>query len=146
MTRRGVLTDDTIDVVESLPELHDALPLERRVAARRTLRARVMHLRRGRWDACGDGELVRDGAGFLILEGALIRCVTAAHRTSGELLGPGDVLRPTHDPLDESEFTTYYRAISDVRLALLDGRVTHAAALVPELVPASRSRRASSSR
>ena len=137
MTRRGVPTEETVDVVEALPELHDALPLERRVAARRTLRARVMHLRRGRWDALHDGELVRDGAGFLVLEGALIRCVTAAHRTSGELLGPGDVLRPSHDTFaDDLQFTTYYRAISDVRLAIIDGRVTRAAALVPELVPA----------
>jgi CRP/FNR family transcriptional regulator, cyclic AMP receptor protein len=137
MTRRGVLVDEAVDVVEALPELHDALPLERRVAARRTLRARIMVLRRGRWDALHDAELVEDGAGFLILEGALIRCVTAAHRTSGELLGPGDVLRPCHDPfLEDPQFTNYYRAISDARLAVLDGRVTRAAALVPELVPA----------
>lgn len=137
MTRRGVLVDEAVDVVEALPELHDALPLERRVAARRTLRARVMHLRRGRWDASADAALVSDGAGFLILDGALIRCVTAAHRTSGELLGPGDILRPCHDPFcDDDQFSVYYRAISDVRLAVVDGRVTRAAALVPELVPA----------
>jgi len=137
MTRRGVLVDEAVDVVEALPELHDALPLERRVAARRTLRARVMHLRRGRWDAEADAALVEDGAGFLILDGALIRCVTAAHRTSGELLGPGDILRPSHDPFsDDDQFSHYYRAISDVRLAVIDGRVTRAASLVPELVPA----------
>ena len=85
--------------MEALPELHDALPLERRIAARRPLRARVMLLRRGRWDAAQDAALVEDGAGFLVLEGAMIRCVTAAHRTSGELLGPGDVLRPVPRPL-----------------------------------------------
>jgi CRP/FNR family transcriptional regulator, cyclic AMP receptor protein len=137
MIRRGVLMDEAVDVIEALPELHDALPLERRVAARRTLRARVMHLRRGRWDAIRDAALVADGAGFLVLEGALIRCVTAAHRTSGELLGPGDILRPCHDPFaDDDQFTAYYRSISDVRLAVIDARVTRAAALVPELVPA----------
>lgn len=131
------MLEETVDVVESLPELHDLLSLERRVAARRTLRARVTELRRGRWDAVADGEHVRDGVGFLILEGALIRCVTVAHRTSGELLGPGDVLRPSHDPFEEDvRFSTYYRAISDVRMAMLDGRVVRAAALVPELTPA----------
>ncbi len=131
------MSDEAVDVVEALPELHDSLPLERRIAARRQLRARVMLLRRGRWDAAQDASLVEDGAGFLILEGALIRCVTAAHRTSGELLGPGDVLRPCHDPFDEDErFSHYYRTIADVRMAILDGRVTRAAALVPELVPA----------
>jgi len=132
-----VLTDEAIDVVEALPDLHDALPLERRVAARRTLRARVLRLRRGRWDAVGDAPLIGEGAGFLVLDGALIRCVTAAHRTSGELLGPGDVLRPDHDPFGEDPlFSTYYRTISDVRLGVLDGRVTRAAALIPELAPA----------
>jgi CRP-like cAMP-binding protein len=137
MLRRGLMTDEAVDVVEALPELHDALSLERRVAARRTLRARVVDLRRGRWDAIADAHLIEDGAGFLVLEGALIRCVTAAHRTSGELLGPGDILRPCHDPFDWDEsFSTYYRSISDVRMAILDGRVTHAAMLVPELVPA----------
>ncbi len=135
--RRGVLLETSVDVVEALPELHDALSLERRVAARRTLRARVMELRRGRWDSKHDAELIRDGAGFLVLNGALIRCVSAAHRTAGELLGPGDILRPTHDPFSyDEQFGTYYRTISDVRLALIDGRVTRAAALVPELVPA----------
>ncbi len=137
MTRRGVVLDEAVDLVEALPELHDALPLERRIAAKRTMRARVMHLRRGRWDATADAALIEHGAGFLILDGALIRCVTAAHRTSGELLGPGDILRPRHDPFcDDHQFTAYYRAISDVRIALLDSRVTRAAALVPELVPA----------
>ena len=132
-----MVLDETVDLVESLPELHDLLSLERRVGARRTLRARVTELRRGRWDAVSDAELVRDGAGFLILDGALIRCVTAAHRTSGELLGPGDVLRPCHDMFEEDErFSTYYRAISDVRMAILDGRLVRGAALVPELIPA----------
>ncbi len=137
MVRRSVVLEETVDLVECLPELHDLLSLERRVGARRTLRARVAELRRGRWDALSDADHVRDGAGFLILEGALIRCVTAAHRTSGELLGPGDVLRPCHDPFEEDErFSTYYRAISDVRMAVIDGRVIRAAALVPELIPA----------
>lgn len=136
MTRRGVMADEAVDVVEALPELHDSLALERRIAARRQLRARVMTLRRGRWDAAQDAALIEDGAGFLVLEGAIIRCVTAGHRTSGELLGPGDVLRPCHDPLSDERFTHYYRTIYDVRLAVLDGRVTRAAVLVPELVPA----------
>ena len=56
MVRRSLLLDETVDVVEALPELHDLLSLERRIAARRTLRARVAELRRGRWDAIADAE------------------------------------------------------------------------------------------
>jgi CRP/FNR family cyclic AMP-dependent transcriptional regulator len=137
MLRRGLLLDESVDVVEALPDLHDLLSLERRIAARRTLRARVMELRRGRWDAQADAQLIGDGVGFLILDGALIRCVTAAHRTSGELLGPGDILQPAHDTFaDDDQFTTYHRTICDVRIAILDGRIVRAAALVPELAPA----------
>ena len=137
MVRRGTVLEETVDLVEVLPELHDLLSLERRVGARRALRAQAAHLRRGRWNAAADAELVRDGVGFLVLEGALIRCVNAAHRTSGELLGPGDVLRPCHDPFDdEVRFSHYHRAISDVRMAILDARLMRAAMLVPEVIPA----------
>jgi CRP-like cAMP-binding protein len=137
MTRRAVLLEETVDVVEALPDLHDAVPRERLSAARRTLRARALTVRRGRWNAREDAEqMLEGGAGFLIVEGALIRCETVAHRTSGELLGPGDIVRPGHDLYTDGQFTSYYRAISEVRLAVLDARFTRAAALVPELVPA----------
>lgn len=136
MTRRAVLLDETVDVVEALPELHDAVPRERMSAARRTLRARALTVRRGRWNAREDAAMIAGGAGFMIVDGAMIRCVTVAHRTSGELLGPGDMIRPGADLYDDGQFTSYYRAIAEVRLAALDARFTRAAALVPEVGPA----------
>lgn len=136
MTRRGVLMDEAVDVIDALPELHDVLPTDRRAGARRTLRARTMLVRRGRWEAALDAPAIEGGSGYLVLEGALVRCVTAAHRTAGELLGPGDLLRPGHDPYEDPAFGTYWRAISEVRLAILDARFTRAGALVPELAPA----------
>ena len=96
-----------------------------------------MLVRKGRWDAAADGRADRAGGiGFLVLDGALIRCVSAAHRTSGELLGPGDLVRPDDDVGDELPFGTYWRAISDVRAGVLDARFARAAALVPETLPA----------
>lgn len=136
MTRGGIWTDEAVDVIDALPELHDVLPMDRRAGARRSLRARTMQVRRGRWNAALDAAAIEGGAGYLILDGALIRCVTASHRTAGELLGPGDVVRPGTDPFDDPTFSTYWRAISEVRLAVLDARFTRAAASVPELVPA----------
>src|SRR3954454_23050369 len=97
MARHGVLTEQVTEVVDHLGDLVDRLPAGRAAEARRTLRARTMDVRKGRWDAVSDGEMVTDGIGFLVLEGALVRCVTAGHRTSGELLGPGDIIRPEHD-------------------------------------------------
>src|SRR4051795_8444279 len=132
MARRGVVEDEVVDAVEALPDLLDALPPERLPVARRALRARTMLIRKGRWDADRDAALVERGIGFLVLDGALIRCVSAAHRTSGELLGPGDLLRPDYDRPDELPFGLYWRAISDVRVALLDARFARNAVFVPE--------------
>lgn len=136
MARRGVQQDRVVDVLGWLPGLADALPGERLSAARRMLRARSLLVRRGRWAAAADAELVAGGPGFLVLEGALMRCVTAMHRTAGELLGPGDLLQPAYDIAAEPPFATYWRAIEDTRLALLDARFAHAAVHVPEVTPA----------
>jgi CRP/FNR family transcriptional regulator, cyclic AMP receptor protein len=132
MARPGVLQDEVVDVVGALPELLDAIPAERLRSARHALRARSILVRKGRWEAMSDARLTDGGVGFLILDGAMVRCVTAAHRTSGELLGPGDLIRPDYDLSEEPPFGTYWRAISDVRLAVLDARFTRAAAFVPE--------------
>jgi CRP-like cAMP-binding protein len=136
MARPGFVQDEVVDVVGDLGELEDLLPADRVGAAHRALRARSMVVRKGRWDAVADAVLIEGGIGFLVLDGALIRCVSAAHRTSGELLGPGDLLRPDVDVTDELPFGQYWRAISDVRVALLDARFARNAAFVPEAVGA----------
>jgi CRP/FNR family transcriptional regulator, cyclic AMP receptor protein len=119
-----------------LPELHDELTGDRLEAARRGLRARALVIRRGRWAASADAELVESGFGFLVLDGAVMRCVTAAYRTSGELLGPGDLVRPNQDPCDDPPFSVFWRAATETRVAILDDRFTRAAAGVPELTGA----------
>jgi CRP/FNR family cyclic AMP-dependent transcriptional regulator len=136
MARQGLLQETIVDVLEALPDLVDVLPAERIEPARHALRARSVMVRKGRWEAAADASLVEQGPGFLILDGALVRCVTAAHRTSGELLGPGDLVRPGYDIGDDPPFGLYWRAISDVRLAVLDARFARSASSVPETVPA----------
>lgn len=134
MARPGVLQEEVVDVLDALPELFDAIPADRLEQARHALRARALLVRKGRWEAESDARFIDGGIGFLVIDGALVRCVTAAHRTSGELLGPGDVVTPT--PLgEEPPFGTYWRSISDVRLAVLDARFARAAAMVPETLP-----------
>ena len=138
MARAGLLQDEVVDVVDHLGDLVDRLSPERLALARRLLRARVLTVRKGRWDAIADGELAAGGPGLLVLDGALIHGVSAAHRTSGELLGPGDVLMPAHELAadDEMPFANYWRAVSDLRLAVLDARFAAAAANLPEVTPA----------
>src|SRR3954451_1659091 len=136
MARRGLVQDDVVDVVDGLPDLLDLIPSERLGAARRALRARSMIVRKGRWDAEHDAALTAGGIGFLVLDGALVRCVSAAHRTSGELLGPGDLLRPSQDSLPEPPFGVFWRAVPETRLAPMDARFARSAAAVPELTGA----------
>jgi CRP-like cAMP-binding protein len=133
--RHGALLDEVVEVAELLPDLVDTLPDDRLEVVRRGLRARTMRVRRGRWAAPLDAEMVDGGIGFLVAEGAVMRCVTAAHRTSGELLGPGDVMRPGQD-FGEAPFGTYWRAVVDSRVAVLDARFARAAAAVPEVTGA----------
>jgi CRP/FNR family transcriptional regulator, cyclic AMP receptor protein len=134
--RRAQLLGDVVEVLDVLPELHDQLSDDRREAARRTLRARALQIRRGRWAGLQDAALTDGGLGFLVLDGAIVRCVTAAHRTSGELLGPGDLLRPGQDGKLEPPFGVFWRAVTDTRVAALDERFVRAAGAVPELTGA----------
>ena len=136
LARRAQPLGEVVEVIDVLPELHDLLSGDRLEAARRGLRARAVQVRRGRWAATADTELVAGGLGFLVLEGALMRCVTAAHRTSGELLGAGDLVRPNQDPCNTPPFSVFWRAATQTRLAILDERFTRAAAAVPELTGA----------
>jgi CRP/FNR family transcriptional regulator, cyclic AMP receptor protein len=133
LAKRAQPLGEIVEVLDVLPELHDLLSGDRLEAARRGLRARTMVIRRGRWAGAADASLIGGGLGFLVLDGALMRCVTAAHRTSGELLGTGDLLRPDQDATGTSPFGVFWRAATETRVAILDDRFTRAAAAVPEL-------------
>jgi CRP/FNR family transcriptional regulator, cyclic AMP receptor protein len=136
LARRAQPLGDVVEVLDVLPELHDLLSADRLAAARRGLRARTLLIRRGRWAATADAAMTEGGLGFLVLDGALMRCVTAAHRTSGELLGAGDLVRPDHDSSGVPPFSVFWRAAAESRVAVLDERFARAAAAVPELTGA----------
>src|SRR5689334_17349415 len=89
---------ETAIVLEQDDELADAVSEDRRTLAIRASVAEVLRVGRGEWDARPAGDRTRDGYGFLVLEGLLVRRVGMEQRVAGELLGPGDVLRPLeHD-------------------------------------------------
>jgi CRP-like cAMP-binding protein len=79
-----------------------------------------------------------DGFGLLVLEGFLCRIVRVTGRTSVEILGRGDVLRPWEDgrrdapvPVESAD-----RALTEVRLAVLDREFAHAVAPWPAIAEA----------
>jgi CRP-like cAMP-binding protein len=73
------------------------------------------------------------GFGLLVLEGFLCRIVEVAGRTSVEVLGRGDVLRPWDDTRAQGAIPVMsaFRALTPVRLAVLDRAFVQAVAPWP---------------
>lgn len=76
--------------------------------------------------------------GYLVLDGLIVREVTVEGATFGELIGPGEVLRP-RDTLSDEQLVRYdvdCRVVEDARLAFLDRAFASAAGRWPELAAA----------
>jgi CRP/FNR family cyclic AMP-dependent transcriptional regulator len=74
------------------------------------------------WNAKTDAHRTAGGFGMLVLHGVLVRRVGFGDRVGGELLGPGDLLRPSEHDGEEATppFDADWTVLSDLRLALLD--------------------------
>lgn len=120
------------------PGLAEALAGARLLDAVRDCVAPTIRLPRGSWDP-GDGlDGVHGGIGLLVLEGLLVRRVGVASRFGAELLGEGDVLRPSQR---EDLATTLprsgdWRALMPCRLAVLDATFALRAGRYPEVISA----------
>jgi CRP/FNR family transcriptional regulator, cyclic AMP receptor protein len=126
-TRTNVLLEDR--------ELHDAVPERDRASAVRASVAAAAFVRAGTWDAKNDAHRTARGFGLLVLEGVLVRRVRFGDRIGGELLGPGDVLRPSEHDGEEATvpFDATWTVLSDLRLALLDRRWSERMAAFPDV-------------
>ena len=83
-------------VLREDPELADGIPLERRSQAIEECTAPVLSLQPGPWG--GKGSLgFQGGIGVLVLSGLMIRRVGIDGRFGAELIGEGDLLRPTDE-------------------------------------------------
>jgi len=116
------------------PELLEALPPGRRGAALEACAVRTVWLARGAWSGPSEG-IVGDGIGLLVLEGLVLRRLLIAGRAGAELLGAGDLLRPSPDqdgpPLLSA--ATSWEVLTPARLAVLDRGVQERLARYPEL-------------
>lgn len=83
-----------------------------------------------------------NGFGLLVLDGFLCRVAEVMARTSVELAGRGDVLRPWDDDLAEAPVPVgaHHRALSSVTMAVLDHRFASAVAPWPSVAEAISSR------
>lgn len=125
-----------VRVLDADPDLGQHLPPERFAQARQALVARTEVVPRGPWQPSSeDAPDTAGGVGLLLIEGVLIRRLSLQHRSCAELIGPGDLLRPSQDGLDEllAPFSVAFRVIEPLTLAHLDVRFVARSAHFPEM-------------
>jgi CRP/FNR family transcriptional regulator, cyclic AMP receptor protein len=127
---------ETIGVLDADPELGGSLGGDRLLAAR----ARAVAVRRRLpLERSGTTQMPEaSGFGLLVLDGFLLRSVSAGPRTASELLGPGDILQPWVD--DRATATVpcaaSWRVLQDVTYAALDRGFVGRVAPWPEIAEA----------
>lgn len=117
------------------PELAEPIDPNRREQAVAECTAREVRFPAG--NRAAPGSLMSgDGIGLLVLEGLLIRRVGIDERGGAELLGEGDVLRPTTIGGTETStlpLTTGWTVIEPARFAVLDADFVQRLVRYPEL-------------
>jgi CRP/FNR family transcriptional regulator, cyclic AMP receptor protein len=124
-----------IPLLEADAELGDGLtPAELEVAVR-SVAVHPQTLDPGPWDPQDEPWPVPPTLGLLVLDGVLTRDIVFAGRTTTELLGAGDVLRPWEDDVqfDPLPFGVAWHVHETTRVAVLDARFALAAARWPAL-------------
>jgi CRP/FNR family transcriptional regulator, cyclic AMP receptor protein len=127
-----------ISLIDADPELGDGLAPADLEGATRTVAVHAHTLEEGPWEPLAEQWPVQPTLGLLVLEGVVTRDIVFAGRTTTELLGAGDVLRPWEDDVqfDPLPFGVGWHVHEPTRVALLDGRVALATARWPVLAGA----------
>jgi CRP/FNR family transcriptional regulator, cyclic AMP receptor protein len=127
-----------IAVLDADPDLGDVLAPEVRAVARRHALARLETIETGTWNPAVQFGEAPPTVGLLVVEGLMTRDISFAGRTTTELLGGGDLLRPwdqdaTFDPLP---IEIRWHALERTRLAVLDRHFASVVGRWPALVDA----------
>jgi CRP/FNR family transcriptional regulator, cyclic AMP receptor protein len=127
-----------IPLLEADAELADGLTPAELETAVRSVAVHAQTLDAGPWDPQVEPWPVPPTLGLLVLEGVLTRDIVFAGRTTTELLGAGDVLRPWEDDVqfDPLPFGVTWHVHEPTRVAVLDARFALAAARWPALAGA----------
>jgi CRP/FNR family transcriptional regulator, cyclic AMP receptor protein len=128
----------TISLLQVDPEIGEGLNPQERAAAERVLSVPVRALEPGRWDPQEEFDEVRPVVGVMVIDGMLTRDVVFAGRTTTELLGSGDLLRPWDDDIqfEPLPFDVVWQVHAAARIAILDTRVAMAAGRWPAIATA----------
>ena len=129
-----------VSVIDVDPDLAEGLPRAERAAASRRLVAPAFDVPVGAWSPADRPELAANrqlhALGVLIVDGLLTRAITLEGRTTGELLGSGDVLRPWdgEDTPPQVSLRVTWSVHAPTRMAVLDHRFLTAAARWPTVI------------
>lgn len=121
-------------VVDAYPELTELLDREQERLARQHLVAELHTIAPGVWRPRREFSPEPGHLGMLVLEGVLMRDVVFDQTLATELVGRGDLVRPSdHDGQDAPvPFDIVWQVVQPVRLAVLDRNFARAAAHWPE--------------
>ena len=133
----------TIYLLDVEPELGEGLNPQERAAAARVLAVPSHVLEPGPWDPHAELGDVYPVVGILLVDGMVTRDLLFAGRTTTELLGAGDILRPWDDdvPFDVAARSRPAGTCTrPTRVAILDTRVAIAAGRWPSIATALHAR------
>jgi hypothetical protein len=128
----------TVALLDIEPELGEGLNPQEREAAGRVLTVPVRPLDVGPWEPNAGLAGVAPVVGLMVIDGIVTRDLLFAGRTTTELLGAGDLLRPwdDDDQFDALPFTATWHVHVAARVAVLDTRVAMAAGRWPPVARA----------
>src|SRR3954463_16627500 len=126
-----------IRLLEAQPDLADGLSPEDEALARRHVVALLDNVDPGPWEPGSRYPTDPAFFGLLVVDGMISRDVELGGRRCSELLGPGDLLRPTD--YEDGELASVpsesaLHVLEPARVAVLDGRFARVACRFPELV------------
>jgi CRP-like cAMP-binding protein len=135
--RRAVPAHDVVRLLDADPELGDRLVSADREGAQ-TLVAGVLRVSSGRWEAEATFGERSVPLGLLVVDGLVLRDLDLGRRSSTEVLGVGDILRPwdADAPGSELPLVARWTVLEDLRLAVLDERFLQGAARYPVIIDA----------
>jgi hypothetical protein len=111
-------------VLDLDPDLAKGVPATEHDHARQRAVALVLELGASHWHSLDFSAITGSGSlGLYVADGLLLRRITIASRASGELFGPGDILRPWDSEVEQYAPLTIaidWLVLKPARLAVLD--------------------------
>lgn len=134
----GAVIRESVRLLEVDPDLASLLAPPQRESATHEIVARTMLVPSGRWHASDGWDRDSPMFGLLLIDGVILRDLDLGRRSSTEVLGSGDVLRPweTEAGVDELPLVVRWSVLEEARLAIIDERALAVVGRYPAVLAA----------